>query len=207
MKEFILKKAFFAFVLYICCIGIYAQKTMDMVSKLGIKEDIEKLESLVVRRAKKKGLLKDYKNLRQIHVIILKKRCDGRNLTKKDWMDYSFLNFLEPEYVKVREKFWGKKKKYLYAYTFLVTSDKYRLDEYITGFKYFYSCAGVMPKDLLSLDKNDLIFMSSNDPNLYESNFREYVVVKDNVLYGFDDFSDCDKLIPWETFVSSKDWE
>ena len=31
-----------------------------------IKEDIEKLESLVVRRAKKKGLLKDYQNLRQI---------------------------------------------------------------------------------------------------------------------------------------------
>jgi hypothetical protein len=42
---------------------------MDIVAKLGIKEDIEKLESLVVRRAKKKGLLKDYQNLRQIHVI------------------------------------------------------------------------------------------------------------------------------------------
>ena len=207
MAEIISKKAFLTFVLYLCCIGAYAQKPMGIVAKLGIKEDIEKLESLVVRRAKKKGLLKDYQNLRQIHVIKLKKRCDSRNLTRKDWMDYSFLNFLEPEYVKVREKFWGKRKKYLYAYTFLVTSDRYRLDEYTTGSNHFNSCASNMSKDLLSLDKNDLIFMSSFDPNLCKSNSSEYIVVKDNALYGFDDFSNCDKLIPWETFILSKEWE
>lgn len=207
MKDLIFKKTFLALVLYLCCIGVYAQKSMDIAAKLGIKEDIEKLESLVSRKVKNDNLLKDYENLRQIHVIILKKRRNSRPLTKKDWMDYSFLDFLEPEYVKVREKPFGEKRKYLRAYTYLVTSDRYRLATYITGSKTFYLCASDMPKDLLSLGKNDLIFMSSFDPNLCEYNFYEYVVVKDNVLYGFDDFSDCDKLIPWETYVSSKDWE
>ena len=207
MKDFFYKKAFLALVLYLCCIGVYAQATIDIVAKLGIKEDIEKLESLVARKVKNDDLLKDMENLRQIHVIKLKKSRNSRNLTRKEWMDYSFLDFLKPEYVKVREKVFGKKKKYLCARTYLVTSDGYRLDAYITGSKNFYSCASVMPKDLLSLDKNDLIFMSSFDPNLYRPNFSEYVVVKDNVLYGFDDFSDCDKLIPWETYILCKYWE
>ncbi|MCR5395320.1 MAG: hypothetical protein K6E86_08000 [Bacteroidales bacterium] len=207
MKESIFLKAFLALVLHLCYIGVFAQAPIDMAAKLGIKEDIEKLDSLVVRKLKKDNLLKDFDNLRQIHVIILRKRRNSRNLTKKDWMDYSFLDFLEPEYVKVREKKIGKKKKYLYALTFLFTLDGHRLEEYTTGLNYFNLCASDMPKDLLSLDKNDLIFTSSFDPNLYELNKREYVVIKDNVLYGFEDFSDCEKLIPWETYISSKYWE
>ena len=35
----------------------------------------------------------------------------------------------------------------------------------------------------------------------------KYVVVKDNHLYGFDDFSDCNTLIPWNTYIMSNDWE
>ena len=199
----ILKIMLLAFVLYLFCIGVYAQETVDMVAKLGIKEDVEKLESLVARKVQKNTLLNQSGKLKQIHVFKLKICCDEKKITENEWLDYSFLNYLRPEYVRIKEKRFGFKKKYLHAYTYLVNADGYRLDVCIGG--RFYSCASVMPKELLSVDKNGFIFfMSSLDSR--KTGYK-YVVVKDNHLYGFDDFSDCNTLIPWNTYIMSNDWE
>ena len=191
-----------AFFLHLCSIGVCAQDTINMVAKLGIQDDIAKLESLVVRKMKKYDLLDDYRNYRLIHVFKLKICCDEKEVTKKEWLDYSFLNYLKPEYIKIKEKRFGFRKKYLHTCTFLVNSNGYRFDAFIGG--RFYMCASDFPKDLLSSDKNVFIFMSGFDPSLRESIRSEYVVVKDNKLYGFKDFSDCETLIPWDTYISRK---
>ena len=200
-----MKTMLLAFFLHLCSIGVCAQDTIDMVAKLGIQDDIAKLESLVVRKMKKYDLSDDYRNYRLIHVFKLKICCDEKEITKKDWLDYSFLNYLKPEYVWIKEKRFGFRKKYLYTYTFLVNPKGYISDVFIGG--RFYLCASDVPKDLLSNDNNIFIFMSGWLPSLHESKRDEYVVVKNNKLYGFKDYSDCSDcktLIPWDTYISRK---
>jgi len=46
MKDLIFKKTFLALVLYLCCIGVYAQKSMDIVAKLGIRKILKSLNLL-----------------------------------------------------------------------------------------------------------------------------------------------------------------
>jgi hypothetical protein len=206
MKMIIFKNYFVVSFLLLCCLETGAQNTIDMVNKLGIKEDIEKLEKLVARKVNNDNFMRQFGELRQVHVFRLSMCHSGNTLTKNDWLNYSFLNYLKPNFVSIKEKIFGKKTRYLDAHTFLVSPDGYSIAVYVTGHKVFYLSAREMPKDLMT-DDNLFIFMSSFDPCGCETNRSEYVVVKDNKLYGFRDFSDYEELIPWDTYLKGKYWK
>ena len=195
----ILQAALFI-VFSIFCVEGLANDEIDMVQKLGIKEEVVKLDSLISRKVKKNHYLSQFGDLRHVHIFVLSFSDDEKIITKKNWLDYSFLDDLRPNYFRIRNKRFGK--KYLKTLTYLVDKNGYRISVFINGF--FYMCASEMPKDLLNEEKNLFMFLGSFDPQLKKIDSGYYIVLKDNKLYGFDDWSDNENLVPLETYVKQR---
>jgi hypothetical protein len=182
-------------------VGIHAQEeVIDLVNRLGIREDIEKLDSLVARKARKLGYMNQFKELTWFHFFKLTLSDPQKELTKKDWLDYSFLNYLKPRYFRMKGKLYGR--KYLDAHTFLV--DKKRglfLADFERG--HFYVGAREMPNVLMSTD-NTFIFMCSSDLQFRTLTRNRYIIVNENKFYVFIDSeyrNSSKELIPWDIYV------
>ena len=191
----------------VSCVNVCAQETIDMVEKFGLKNDIVKLEQYVLRKVRERGSYwNEIENLRQVHVFRFVKSNPFYKIKIQDWEDYSFLEHITPKYVEFRETVNGKKYRLLDAYTYLVDKkNNMRIDVCKTGHTPLYSCASEMPMELMH-DENNFIIFSTFYGQFEQICTGQYIVVRNNKLYGFTDWQENKALIPWEKFLDEIKW-
>ncbi len=88
-------------------VNIYPNKKIDLIEQLHIQKDLSRLEKSIWTLIKRNQNLSNEKGLKQFHILWLKGK---ENLSKKDILDYSFLDKIEPMYKKKPSGIFDKKK-------------------------------------------------------------------------------------------------
>ncbi|MCR5361970.1 MAG: hypothetical protein K6E73_08175 [Bacteroidales bacterium] len=190
-------KFFFAFlVVFFCLSPAFGQQKIDLVSQLGIQDDIKKLEQLVLKKVEGK-LYRHPEELVQVHIFRLEPIDSSTLFSKEELLDYSFLKKLKCKYTKARYSRFGFKKKYLDCYTFLLTPDGFRLGLYITGHSCLYLTSAPISKEVWSSDNSTFLFFNLDEPNVRS----HYILAKNDSLYYYEDYGE--QLVPFEQYVQT----
>ena len=177
-----------------------AQQLVNIVEKFDLQKDIEALDDYIDQRIQKDTFMTKFGSLRKVHIFEMERSDRKKILTKNEWFNGSFLNYLKPCYVKSPEKINGKKQRYLYAHTFLVDSMGISVAVYVTGDTNFYMDGRTFPQELCS-EQNTFVFWGGWDFQLKNVAKSYYMIIRDNELYCFDEMAETQGLIPWGKYI------
>lgn len=171
-------------ILALFSLEMYSQNLTNLVIKFDLKEDMIKRDQLIEKRIKNNHYFDTMGELKRVHVYKFILSDSNVLPTRQDWLDGSILNFIKPQYIHVREKRFGIKKRYLDGYTYIVRQDGMWIANYC-GYNLYLHNFGQMPQTLL----NDEVFMfnASWDPQFQRSKNGTCIIVGEDKLYFWDE--------------------
>lgn len=177
-------KKFLIIILTLFCIQTYSQSLTDLVMKFDLKEDMVKRDELLKRRIKNNHFFDTEGELKCVHVYQFEVTDPIVLPTRQNWLDGSILDYIKPKYIHVREKRFGRKKRYLDGYTFIVRKDGTWIANY-RGYELYLHNFGRMPQALLNNDV--FMFNASWDQQFQRSKTGTCIIVGEDKLYFWDD--------------------
>ncbi len=218
--KYLYMKSFFAFlVVFFCLSPVFGQQKIDLVSQLGIQDDIKKLEQLVNYRISQNELyrkVQEQEGLQQVHVYELTLKGLKKHICKKDFLNYSFLKRLKCNYVLDKDSS-GKYRKYIKARTFLIKADGTRLGEYTTGHGRLYTDLSCVEFDnqLCLQEKTSFLFMNGVETHgkhhFRECSPKEYILLRNDTAYVLFEFESSVgsgyNMVPWVDYIEGIDFD
>ena len=175
----------------------YAQKGLNMIDQLNLKQDIITKDKKIYELLKKDAWLKEFHRFQLFHVFWLEYKGEFK---KEDFIDHTFLNKLVPTYYTKNSLF--RKKTYLNSEVYIGDSTGNLIAETEGGFiqsaveyKVPYDQSDIKLFDMFYKKELDFVFY------IYGTYGNISVGVKSKDIYILDDTNDGLKVYPLEEFV------
>ncbi len=202
------KAILLTYILSFMPINGYSNNRINLVDQLNIQKDLSRLEKSIWILIKRNQNLSNEKGLKQFHILWLKGK---ENISKKDILDYSFLDKIEPMYKKKQSGIFDK-KKYLRSEIFITDSTGNIVGKAYDNQSLFFNEPTNSESELIrmlynkELDNvfrlmigvvNSSIYMGTKDMDMY--------ILKDTrdgiIKYNLQDFIKCcfDEWMPFYT--------
>ena len=192
------------FIIFIYSQGfLYSQDTINMIDRLHIKRELKELEGRIEYLVRKDKIVSKTEEIQQFHIFFLKNTLfaiPNYKADKEEYLNGSFLQYLKPNYYKIRpQRLWQKKKNDLDTSTYRMDIKGHLIataDATLVSIAFASYSLMIKTAKFLFEKKFDFVFYMGGI-------YGYFITIKEGKLYVMSAFGGAIEMYEWGYFVKN----